>query len=203
MVDPQDLEKFAGPEDPFVPEKNSLLKKYDIPLSFLDFEHVEKCQNVRELEKIVHILRSGQEGYYPDLLQRTEEKLMELKPTSKYLKKMTPLISKKNLNQEEKDILDKDFGDWLDEIQKTNKEIKRSKKFPSQAYLPEVRTPKELVTNADKTETVKRIKSTDYQSWDKYDPDTELLKLDLKEERLKKENEKQQKEAPKKKVNKC
>lgn len=35
----------------------------------------------------------------------------------------------------------------------------------------------------------KRIKSTDYTKWDKYDPDEEILRLDLAEERLSEEFE--------------
>lgn len=31
----------------------------------------------------------------------------------------------------------------------------------------------------------KRIKSTDYSKWDKYDPDEEILRMDLEEERTK------------------
>jgi len=63
--------------------KKSLLEKYNIPLHHLDFAYVEKCTNGREMEKIVQILRSGQEGFYPDLLRCSEEKLKELKPDSK------------------------------------------------------------------------------------------------------------------------
>ena len=31
--------------------------KYDIPLSHLDFDYIEKCKDVKELEKIVKVLR--------------------------------------------------------------------------------------------------------------------------------------------------
>lgn len=61
----------------------SLLQKYNIPISNLDFGYVEKCENAREMEKIVMILRSGEEGYFPDLTRCAEEKLKKLKPDSK------------------------------------------------------------------------------------------------------------------------
>lgn len=32
-------------------------KKYEIPLSHLDFAYIEKCTDVKELEKIIRILR--------------------------------------------------------------------------------------------------------------------------------------------------
>lgn len=42
------------------------------------------------------------------------------------------------------------------------------------------------VANSGKTE---RIKSTDYHKWDRYDPDEEIVRLDLAEERAKEEVE--------------
>lgn len=68
-------------------------------------------------------------------------------------------------------------------------------------YLPPVRTPckidlEKLTSGEEKnksqpTATPKtnsneqRIKSTDYSKWDKYDPDEEILRMDLEEERSK------------------
>lgn len=59
------------------------MKKYDIPIHHLDFAYVKTCNNAREMEKIVKILRSGEEGFFPDLTRCAEEKLKELKPNSK------------------------------------------------------------------------------------------------------------------------
>ena len=61
-------------------EKKPLLEKYSIPIEYLDFNYIKTCQNVRELEKIIEILRSGEEGYYPDLTKFAEEKLSEIDP---------------------------------------------------------------------------------------------------------------------------
>lgn len=63
--------------------EKSLLKKYDIPIHHLDFEYIKTCGNAREMEKIVKILRSGEEGFFPDLTRCAEEKLKQLKPDSK------------------------------------------------------------------------------------------------------------------------
>lgn len=41
----------------------------------------------------------------------------------------------------------------------------------------------------------KRIASTDYHSWDKYDPDVELLKQELEQDKIRKQAEKAQQEA--------
>lgn len=51
-------------------KSKSLLEKYDIPVSHLDYKYIETCQNSKEMERIVIILKSGEEGYYPDLLDK-------------------------------------------------------------------------------------------------------------------------------------
>lgn len=48
--------------DPDEPKQSSNLKQntgryhHDVPLEHLDFKYVEKCQNVKELEKIYKVL---------------------------------------------------------------------------------------------------------------------------------------------------
>lgn len=37
--------------------RRSLLRKFDIPLEFLDFNFVEKCTKVKDIEKILKVLR--------------------------------------------------------------------------------------------------------------------------------------------------
>lgn len=61
-----------------MPEKKSFLEKYEIPIEHLDFEYIKTCKNVQELEKMLEILRSGEEGYYPDLVKFSESKLRDL-----------------------------------------------------------------------------------------------------------------------------
>lgn len=67
-------------------EKKSLLEKYSIPIEHLDFGYIKTCQNVCELEKIIEILKSGEEGYYPDLMKFAEEKLREIDPDNRLLR---------------------------------------------------------------------------------------------------------------------
>lgn len=67
-------------------EKQSLLDKYSIPIEHLDFEYIRTCQNARELEKMIEILKSGEEGFYPDLTKFAEEKLREIDPDNRMLR---------------------------------------------------------------------------------------------------------------------
>lgn len=61
-------------------EKKTLLEKYMIPIEHLDFDYVNKCENIKELERILEILKSGEEGYYPDLTSATEKQLKKIDP---------------------------------------------------------------------------------------------------------------------------
>ena len=89
--------------------KRTLLQKYDIPVEFLDFGYIKECSDVKILEQIVIILRSGEEGYYPDLMKRAEEKLLLLKPESKLFRTEEPAIRKEALDGERRDEIDNDM----------------------------------------------------------------------------------------------
>lgn len=91
-------------------ESESLLRKYDIPIDHLDFKYVNTCDNTKELEHILHILQSGEEGYYPDLLKCTENRLLQLNPNSKLLRKQIPVLTKNDLNKDEWDSLTTDVA---------------------------------------------------------------------------------------------
>lgn len=67
-------------------EKKSLLEKYSIPIEHLDFDYIKKCGNSREIEKIFEVLKSSEEGYYPDLTKFAEDKLRELDPDNHILR---------------------------------------------------------------------------------------------------------------------
>lgn len=66
--------------------KKTLLEKYSIPIENLDFDYIKNTKNVRELAKMVEILRSGEEGYFPDLTKFAENKLSELDPNNRMLR---------------------------------------------------------------------------------------------------------------------
>lgn len=86
-------------------QKRSLLQKYDIPINHLDFEYIKKCSNSKEIEHILLILKSGQEGFYPDLTQCAENRLKTLNPTSKALRQEVPLLTRAGMkNSEWQDI---------------------------------------------------------------------------------------------------
>lgn len=80
---------------------SSLLKKYDIPIKHLDFDYIKSCENVKEIERIVMVLKSGEEGYYPDLTDCALTKLKALKPSSKIFREEAPVLNRRTMNKDE------------------------------------------------------------------------------------------------------
>lgn len=199
MVDIKELQKVVQPEPPVGYTEGALLRKYGIPVAHLDFDYVEKCTNARELEKIYHILVSGEEGHFPQLLEMTEEKLKKLKPNSRYIRKETPMLKKECLNKDELNDLNSDLQEWLKEVTISSQELDANKTTCTKKDAPAVRLTKTMKMSNNKKDNPQRIKSTDYASWDKYDPDTEILKLDLEEEKLKTDVKKKEFAKPKEK----
>lgn len=178
-------------------DKETLLKKYNIPIQHLDFDYVEKCTDGSELEKILKILKSNEEGYFPALITATEERLAEIKPKSKLLRKSEQVLSKNSLDAETRHSVVKELEQWMKTMESYNEELE-SMKLTSSEIASKIRQTKQMQENENK-KTLQRIKSTDYNKWAKYDADTEILKIELEEEKLKQQAEELQKKKNEKK----
>lgn len=165
------------------PRKRSLLQKYDIPIEFLDFSYIKTCKDEKILEKIVKVLRSGEEGFYPDLTKCAEEKLKELKPESKLFRTEAPAMRQEYLDEEKRRQFDDEMKSWIDDMKKQDKFVKEIKPLMSKPEPPIRKTPKPGETSSASSTAVDRIKSTDYAKWDKFDAEAAELKIDLDEER--------------------
>lgn len=164
--------------------KRSLLQKYDIPIEFLDFPYVKTCTDAKTLEKVIKILRSGEEGYYPDLTRCAEEKLKELKPNSKIFRAEEPILRKEHLDSEKRDEIEGEMKAWIDEMKKQDQRVREI--IPSGRSEPPIRKlSKPTEDSSVDHKTSERIKSTDYSKWEKFDADAEELKVDLDDERQK------------------
>lgn len=80
----------------------SLLEKYNIPVEHLDFDYVRNCVNVKEIEGMLEILKSGEEGYYQQLTEATENRLRELDPANKMFRVEHKLV--RSSHPEYKDV---------------------------------------------------------------------------------------------------
>ncbi|KAJ8664253.1 hypothetical protein QAD02_005915 [Eretmocerus hayati] len=97
-------------------KKQSLLQKYDIPVEHLSFEYIKECNNVKEIERIIRILRSGEEGRYPDLEARAESRLEELSPGSSLLQRYEKVVSTNGLGDAQRQELLSDLEGWRNEM---------------------------------------------------------------------------------------
>lgn len=177
--------------EPTKPAKRTLLQKYEIPIQNLDFEYVRACTDGREVERIYQILQSGQEGHYPDLARCTADRLRQLRPNSRALRVETPLLQPgcSEMPEAEWQALNGDLQVHLKTLQKRDEQL-RSVETAFGCDLPPIRSGSATVNaGTDSTNKAdpsidqnKRIKSCDYEQWDKYDADTELTKMDLSAE---------------------
>nr|XP_018901343.1 PREDICTED: uncharacterized protein LOC109033254 isoform X2 [Bemisia tabaci] len=183
----------------FVPKrKQTLLEKYDVPLEKLSFEFIKDCSDSKMLEKIVKILRSQEEGYYPQLQEAAETRLRKVDPSHKLLRVLEPVTKSIYPSASTVQAL-QDLQEWSSKISAVDKELSHLKYSTMPSY-PEVRNAScsSNINTSETAKTKRTTKTTDYSSWDKYDPDAELLKLEVEEEKKKaerkREREKKQKE---------
>lgn len=154
--------------------------KYNIPVSHLDFDYIKSCTNTKELEKIYLTLKSGDEGFYPELQQFCEDKLRELNPDSRILRKENPAATKGDLDHSERQELDKDLKDWSSGMKGMEETLKMSQHAEND--LPPVRSGVITLTSegakVTKPAAKKPVKPRDYRDWDKVDIEKELEKVD-------------------------
>ncbi|XP_046741820.1 sperm-associated antigen 1-like [Diprion similis] len=182
-----DLVTVVKPE-----EKRSLLQKYDIPVEHLSYEYVTGCSNVKELERIVLILRSGEEGIFPDLINRAEECLAKISPKSRVLRVEEPVVTRAMLDPEDRRLIDDDMARWMSEMQGREKDLDEGKAFtatpllpqPEIRQVPETGSAKRNSQSGAKRGKPKSIASCDYAGWDKFDADAEIDRIDLQDERM-------------------
>jgi len=166
------------------PAKKSLLERYEIPVEYLDFSYIKSSNDSKMVERIVKILRSGEEGYYPDLTKCAEDKLMELKPNSKLFRKESAVIKREYLDDDELEKVENEMKNFVAEMKQQDKILNEIKPKRSNKTEPPIRAPI-VVTDSSKSNksSSDRIKSIDYAKWDKFDADAAVLKIDLDDER--------------------
>ncbi|CAH1773410.1 unnamed protein product [Owenia fusiformis] len=165
---------------------SNVTSKYDIPLDHLDYTYIRGCSDLKELEKILKALRSKEEGHYPDLEQLCEEKIGEINPNSRVLRKSKPISTKADLTYEEQAALDNELKDWHQETKDLEMHIKTMKVADGgqEPELPPIRGTGQSIPidkkTAAKNESQKKksVKPRSYNEWDKFDIEGECEKVD-------------------------
>ncbi|XP_032714478.1 sperm-associated antigen 1 [Lontra canadensis] len=160
-------------------------KTFKIPVEHLDFKYIEKCSDVKHLEKILYVLRSGEEGYYPELTEFCENRLKGLAPESRALRKDKPAATAASFTAEEWEKIDGDIKSWVSEIKKDENKMHFHETETSPAmedHLPPVRGSNSCVhVSKEKYSNSRRPKKKiprDYAEWDKFDVEKECSKID-------------------------
>ncbi|XP_063113688.1 sperm-associated antigen 1 isoform X2 [Cavia porcellus] len=187
------LRALDGPLEPGMTSKDhpslwgfGTTKAFNIPVEHLDFKYIEKCSDIKQLEKILYVLRSGDEGYYPELTEFCETRLRGLAPGSRALRKDKPAATASSFTTEEWEEINGDIKSWVSEIKKeeTRIQFQETEKFPEiRDHLPPVRRSNDdlHVTKekySSKNKPAKKKIPRDYAEWDKFDVEKECSKVD-------------------------
>ncbi|KAM4029327.1 sperm-associated antigen 1 [Anomaloglossus baeobatrachus] len=159
-------------------------KTNKIPIEHLDYKFIEKCTDIKHLEKILRVLRLGEEGYYPDLTTFCEKRIATLSPNNRALRKDKPPATAADFSLEDWQEIDSDLKNFL-----TNIKLKEQQEpLPEQNtdILPPVRS--YFNGSATDKHTEKEFRSSgskvprDYRDWDRFDIEKELSEIDKSKE---------------------
>ncbi|XP_005042403.1 PREDICTED: sperm-associated antigen 1 [Ficedula albicollis] len=161
-------------------------KTYQIPISHLDYKFIEKCTDVKHLEKILRVLRSGEEGCYPELTLACEKRIECLDPRSRALRKEKPAATASDFTAEEWEAINSELMGWLTEMNEDDKKsqlLRTDTLNERQDNLPPIRCSSSCLPTSQnkKLQNKQRSKKNiprDYSEWDKFDVEKECSKID-------------------------
>ncbi|XP_064010086.1 sperm-associated antigen 1 [Pogoniulus pusillus] len=161
-------------------------KTYQIPIGHLDYKFIEKCTDVKHLEKILRVLRSGEEGCYPDLTLCCEKRIELLDPRSRALRKDKPAATASDFTAEEWETINGELLSWVREMNEDDEKpqlLRADTLHDTGDNLPPVRCSSSCLS-ADQTKKIlsrqrkRRNIPRDYSEWDKLDVEKECAKID-------------------------
>ncbi|XP_042857904.1 sperm-associated antigen 1-like [Penaeus japonicus] len=92
--------------------ETKLLDAFDMSVEQLDYGYLKECEDSKTIERIIRILRSGEEGLYPDLLKFAEERLAEVDPENRLLLEDKPAVRLHDLPPDLLESLEADMEAW-------------------------------------------------------------------------------------------
>jgi hypothetical protein len=91
-------------------KEKTLLRKLNIPVEHIDYAFVGKCEDGKELERILRVLRSGEEGTYPDLEAFVTARLEKINPKSRFLRVEVPILRPSSLEATQRNEIETDLS---------------------------------------------------------------------------------------------
>ncbi|XP_035483243.2 sperm-associated antigen 1 isoform X1 [Scophthalmus maximus] len=157
-----------------------------VPVQHLDYGYIEKCKDVKYMEKILKVLRSGDEGIYPHLTTFCESHLEKLHPRSPALRKDNEVATAASLSKDEWSQIVDELKTWQEETKKTETSLKQQRVFDDlpKENIPPIRGSNcSIALSETSNANEKRSSSTcplprDYREWDKFDVERECEKID-------------------------
>eukprot|EP00794_Sanderia_malayensis_P011962 gene11962-13199_t len=159
----------------------------NISIAHLDYKYIEKCSDSKEIEKLLKILRSGEEGSYPDLVRFTEDRLTSLNPKSKLLLQENLLKGIKDVGKDEGNSLIEDLKSWSEQMTMLDNSIKKaSDNSKTDSSFPPIRStqmekennPTLVEEKSTEVKQSKRVLPRSYGDWEKVDVEQEVAKVD-------------------------
>ncbi|XP_027010357.2 sperm-associated antigen 1 isoform X2 [Tachysurus fulvidraco] len=154
-------------------------RSHTIPLEHLDYSYIQHCQDLKYLEKILNVLRSGTEGTYPQLTDFCEKRIETLDPRHRALRKdKFPATAASFSTDEWKHITD-DLQTWQREITEREQQLMQSPTLNPDTLHPVRNFTLERPPNTTATVSSKRCAvPRAYSDWDRFDVDKECAKID-------------------------
>ncbi|XP_068179654.1 sperm-associated antigen 1-like [Antennarius striatus] len=157
-----------------------------VPVEHLDYGYIEKCKDVKYLEKILRQLRSGKEGMFPHLIRFCESHLETLEPRSPTLRKETPVATAASLSTDEWSQVDDELKTWQNEVRNRDTSLKQRSLFDDlmKENVPHVRVSNSTIPLSKNTITKKKRNPSkrplprDFREWDKFDVEKECEAID-------------------------
>lgn len=144
-----------------------------VPVEHLDYSFIQSCSDLKHLEQILRVLRSGQEGVYPHLIGFCERRIEMLNPRSAELRTENHPHTAACYSEEEWRSITEDLQVWERNMRMTEAVLKRSSIFSSEECVPPVRSSDgALQTNQKKKMVKTSCVPRPYRDWDRFDVDS-------------------------------
>ncbi|KAJ0065863.1 hypothetical protein NL108_000093, partial [Boleophthalmus pectinirostris] len=157
-----------------------------VPVEHLDYGYIDQCKDVTYLEKILKVLRSGEEGIYPNLISFCETRLELLDPKNRLLRTDKQAATAASLSKDEWGQIVNDFKMWQEESKKIEDSLKQQPLFTdiTKENIPPIRGSNQSVPlnkgirQKQNKNLSKRPLPRDYREWDKFDVEKECEQID-------------------------
>jgi hypothetical protein len=100
-------------------------------------EYPESKKEYTVLKSWSYLCSSGEEGVYPHLTNFAEQRLALLKPESRILRVLKPVMCKSLLEPQERKELEADVDDWMQQMRLRERDLDDARTSAGEQMLPQ------------------------------------------------------------------